>query len=146
MQSKSGHKTFLAGAISLIIFGSVHLLAVYKANFTEPTDPKLAEINAAAKAYTIELGPFTPSAWGGMQILNSSYSVLLIYVGILNLSAMRSAAQAGRLTALTVCNIFFIVLLLLITIVYQFPPPMLFAGIALIFFGVSWAKQRSAIR
>lgn len=89
----------------------------------------------------MKLGPFTPSAWGGMQILNSSYSVLLIYIGILNLLAMRPAAWAGRLKALTVCNIFFVALLLLITIVFQFPPPMLFAATALIFFGVSWVKQ-----
>jgi len=146
MQSKSGYKTFLAGAIALIVFGAMHLLAVYNANFREPTDPKMAEISAAAKAHIIELGPFTPSAWGTMQILNGSYSVLLIYAGVLNLSVMRVAAQAGRLKGLTVCNIFFVALLLLITIIFQFPPPMLFAGIALTLFSASWAKQRSVIR
>ena len=142
MQSKMGHRTFLAGTIVLVMFGSVHLLAVYQGNFVPPADDREAEIKRLASEYTMTMGPFKPSAWGGMQILNSSYSVLLIYAGVLNLSAMRLAAQGGRLKALTICNIFFVSLLLLITIVFQFPPPMLFAATALILFGVSWVKQR----
>lgn len=142
----SGQKTFLAGAIALIVFGAVHLLAVYQGNFVPPSDDRKAEIKRLAVEYTMTMGPFKPSAWGGMQVLNSSYSVLLIYAGVLNLSVMRAAAQAGRLMALTVCNIFFVAILLLIAIVFQFPPPMLFAGIAFILFGVSWVRQRPAIR
>jgi len=141
MQSKKGHKTFLAGAVVLVLFGLVHLAAVYHGNFLPPADDKKAEIKRLAMEDTVTMGPFKPSAWGGMQILNSSYSILLIYVGILNLWTMRPAAQIGRLRGLTGCNIFFVSLLLLITIIFQFPPPMLFAGIALILFGVSWMKQ-----
>ncbi len=146
MQSKKGHKTFLAGAVVLILFGLVHLLAVYHGIFLPPADDKKAEIRRLAIEDTGAMGPFKPSTWGGMQILNSSYSVFLVYIGFLNLLAIRPAAQAGRLAGLTVCNIFFVALLLLITIIFQFPPPMLFAGIALILFGASWVKQRSAIR
>lgn len=137
----SGRKTFLAGSIALIVFGAVHLFAVYQANFTIPADPKIADMQAAAKAYTVPIGPLTASAWSGMQILNSSYSIWLIYAGALNLLTFRPAAQTGRLRALTVCNLLFIALLLGITILFQFPPPMLFAGVALILFGVSWWKQ-----
>lgn len=100
-------------------------------------------MQAAAKSYTVPIGPFTASAWGGMQILNASYSVLLLYAGTLNLLAMRPAAQTGRLRALTTCNVLFVAMLLGITILFQFPPPMLFAGTTLIFFCVSWWKQSS---
>lgn len=146
MQSMKGRKSFLAGAIVLIAFGAVHLLAVYHGNFAPPADEKQAEIKRLAVEDTATMGPFKPSSWGGMQILNCSYSVLLFHVGILNLLAMRPAAHSGRLKALTVCNFFFVSLLLFITIVFQFPPPMLFAGIALILFGLSWVKQRPATR
>ena len=85
MLSKKGHKTFFAGAIVLVLFGSVHLMAVYQGNFVPPADERDAEIKRLALQSTMTMGPFKPSAWGGMQILNSSYSVLLIYVGVLNL-------------------------------------------------------------
>jgi len=137
-----GRKSFLSGAIVLLLFGAVHLLAVYKANFTTPTDPKLAEIDAAEKALTVSFGPLTATGFGLIQILNCSYSVLLIYAGVLNLLAMRPAISTGRLKALTACNVIFVGLLLAIIIFFQFPPPMLFAGLALIFFVASWAKQR----
>ncbi|NOT01277.1 MAG: hypothetical protein HOP29_11685 [Phycisphaerales bacterium] len=140
--SQPGRRTFIAGSVVLILFGAVHVLAVYQANFTTQPDPKLAEIDAAAKAYTVRLGPFSPTAFGGIQILNSSYSVLLIYAGVLNLLVLRAASQAGRLKAITVCNVVFVGLLLGITILFQFPPPMLFAATAFVLFGVSWAKQR----
>lgn len=136
----------MAGAIVLVLFGAVHLLAVYKGNFMPPDDDREAEIKRLAMEYTITMGPFTPSAWGGMQILNSSYSVLLMYAGFLNLLAMRPVAQFGRLKVLTGCNILFVALLLLIIIVFQFPPPMLFAAIALFLFCVSWVRQPSTAK
>jgi hypothetical protein len=136
-----GRKTFLAGAISLIVFGAVHLLAVYHGNFVPPADEKQAEIKRLAMEYILPMGPFKPTAWGGNQILNSSYSVLLIYVGVLNLLALRPAAQAGRLRAFATCNVLFVALLLAITILFQFPPPMIFATTSLSLFGVSWLKQ-----
>jgi len=126
----------------LILFGGVHVLAVYDANFNVPADPKMAEIDRLAKAYTIPMGPCTPTAFGLIQILSVSYSLLLIYAGVLNLLAMGPAMRAGRLRALAMCNILFIALLLGVLVVYQFPPPMLFAGTALVLFGVSWVKQR----
>lgn len=143
MSSTQGRKTFLAGSIVFFLFGAVHGLAVYDTNFNPPRDAKLAEIQTASKAYMISMGPFKPSVFGLSQILSLSYTTFLLYIGTINLLAMGPAAQAGRLRALTMCNILFVALLFGITILYQFPPPMFFAGIALILFTVSWWKQRA---
>jgi len=141
MTAQPGRRTFVAASVVLILFGMVHLLAVYHSNFLPPSDERTAEIKRLAMEYTQAMGPFSPSAWGGMQILNSSYSVLLIYVGVLNLLALRPARQTGRLRTLTSCNILFVALLLFITILFQFPPPLVFAAVVLILFGASWWKQ-----
>lgn len=140
--SQAGRRCFLAGSVVLIAFGAVHVLAVYQANFTTQTDPQLAELDAAAKAYTVRLGPFSPTAFGAIQILNASYSILLVHAGVLNLLICRAAISTGRLKAVTVCNSAFVALLLVVTVLFQFPPPMVFAATALILFVSSWAKQR----
>jgi len=137
----SGRKTFLAGSIVFLLFAAVHGLAVYDTNFNPPRDEKLAEIQTATKAYVITMGPFKPSVFGLTQILSLSYTTFLLYFGTINLLALRPAAQAGRLRALTLCNILFVAMLFGITILYQFPPPMLFSGVALALFCVSWWKQ-----
>lgn len=145
MMPHPGRKTFLAGTIVLILFGAVHLLAVYHANFNPPATEQEAEIKRLESQYSIAMGPFKATGWGCVQILNSSYSVLLLYAGVLNLLAMRPAIAMGRLRAITLCNIVFVAILLAITMIFQLPPPMLFNATALVLFGVSWWKQRTKV-
>ncbi len=140
----SGHRWFKAGAITLLIFGGIHLLAVYKSLFVAPTDPAEIRADEALRAFKIELGPFHPTGWHTVNILNASYSALLLYVGILNLIALCPAAAAGRLRALTIANILFTTILFTICLALQFPPPMVFAFACMVFFSVSLAKQRAA--
>jgi hypothetical protein len=137
-----GRKSFIGGSVVLILFGAVHLLAVYHANFHPPANEQEAEIKRMESEYKIPMGPFTATGWGCVQILNSGYSVLLLWVGVLNLLVMRPAIAAGRLRAIAVCNIVFVAILLAITVVFQLPPPMVFNATALVLFGVSWWMQK----
>jgi hypothetical protein len=137
----SGRRTFLAGAIGWLAFGAVHLLAVYHAYFAPPRGAAEANLKAAALQVREKMGPFEPTAWGGIQILNASYSILLLFVGALNLVVLRPTAEYGRLRALTLLNMLLAALLMTVTIIYQFPPPMILAGVIGALFIVSLLRQ-----
>lgn len=144
MAETRGRKMFIAGAITLLIFGSVHLLAVYQSLFVAPTAPAEIEADRALYALKFDMGPFHPTGWHTVNILNSSYSALLLYAGVLNLTAVGPAIAAGRLRRLTVVNIAFVAVLLAIVLALQFPPPALFAATALAFFAISFFRQAAA--
>lgn len=128
--------------MGLVLFGLVHSLAVYNANFGQPRSAAEAELYRMMMDLQIQMGPMRPSAWGAAQILNASYSVLLLYVGTLNLLVLGAVIGHGKLRALTVANLVFTGLLLVITIAYQFPPPMVIAIIVFALFALSLYQQR----
>ena len=144
MNKTRGRRWFIAGSIALLVFGSVHLLAVYQSLFVPPSTPAEIEADRALAALKMDMGPFHPTGWHTVNILNSSYSALLLYVGVLNLVALGPAIAAGRLRKLTVVNIVFVAILLTIVLALQFPPPALFAAITLVLFAVSWFRQSDA--
>lgn len=143
-QVQPGRRWFRIASISLIVFGGVHLLAVGKALLVKPSTPQEVDADRALRALSTTIGPLKPSAWHAMQILNASFSVLLIQAGVLNLLRLRISDRAPDLRAVTVANMIFVALLLAITIAFQFPPPMVFAAFALAGFLASLAQQRRA--
>ncbi len=128
--------------MGLVLFGLVHSLAVYNTNFGQPRSAAEAELYRMMMDLQIQMGPMRASAWGAAQILNASYSVLLLYVGTLNLLVLGAVVAHGKLRALTVANLVFTGLLLVITIAYQFPPPMVIAIIVFVLFALSLYQQR----
>lgn len=139
-----GRRTFIAGAIGLLVFGGVHLLAVYQSLLVSPSTTAEVEADRALRALKMDMGPFHPTGWHTVNILNSSYSALLLYAGVLNLVSVGPAVAAGRLRILTVVNIVFVAILLTIVLALQFPPPALFAAITLILFLASFLRQGGA--
>ncbi|MFO0837346.1 MAG: hypothetical protein U1D55_02375 [Phycisphaerae bacterium] len=137
-----GRGWFRAGAITLILFGLVHLLAVYNALWGQPRNEHEIVIRREAQAYREKLGPFEPSAWGAMQILNSSYSVLLLFAGCLDLAALSIARGPAELRRFAMLSAIFMVLVAAIALAFQFPPPAVFAMLALVFFGLSYRAMR----
>ncbi|MCG3126914.1 MAG: hypothetical protein CHACPFDD_01769 [Phycisphaerae bacterium] len=140
-----GRRAFRIASISLIVFGGVHLLAVGKALVVRPSSPQEITADRALRALSTAIGPFRPTAWHGMQILNASFSVLLIQVGVLNLLRLRIVDRAPDLRSATLANVIFAALLLIITIAFQFPPPMVFAAFATVAFVTSLVQQRRAV-
>jgi len=100
-QSKPGRRLFLAGSIVLILFGAVHVLEVYKSLVVGSESPAEVEADRALRAFSTKMGPFHPTGWHTLNILNASYSVLFIYAGVINLIALGPAIVAGRSRALT---------------------------------------------
>lgn len=140
--SPPGRRLFMAASIVLILFGAVHVLAIYKSLVVGPETPAEADADRALRAFAMKMGPFHPTGWHTLNILNASYSVLLIYAGALNLIALGPAIAAGRLSALTLANIVFVTLIAAIPLLLQFPPPLVFALLALALFITSYIKQR----
>ena len=142
MSATPGRRPFIAACIVLILFGGTHMLTFLRALFVPLTDPLQIEADRAMRAVTLDMGPFHTNAAMLMHLLSASYSPLLIGLATINLIALAGAIAQGRLRALTIANIFLVGLLLAVTIIYQFPPPMVFSLVAVILFLVSLMRQR----
>jgi len=136
-----GRRTFVAASVALLVFGAVHVLRIYADNFAPPRTLQEAELRAMMKSFGVPFGNLYPTAWSANQILSASYSILLIWTGTLNLLLLRAAAATGLLRTLTRVNVIFIGLLLIVTIFWEFPPPMLLAGIVFLLFLASLMRQ-----
>lgn len=136
-----GRGLFVAGTVVKLLFGLVHLLAVYQGNFGAPEGELEAEARRAARALTVDMGPFHTDAYQLTQLLSASYSALLLFVGVLNLRMLRPAIAFGSLRDLTIVNLVFTGVLTGLTIIYRFPPPMIIAGAAFVCFLVSLIRQ-----
>ena len=139
-----GRRWFKAGAIALVIFGAFHLLAVYKSVVVGPETPAEVELTKNLKAFQMPMGPFKPSAWHTTNILNTSYSVLLIFAGVIDLLALSSVVAAHMLRPLTLANVIFTFLIAAICLAFQFPPPLIFSGATWFCFTMSLIRQISA--
>jgi len=135
-------RAFTTGSIILVAFGAVHLLAVYKALFTEPRAESELLLKAAALAHQDQLGPITITAWDGMMILNSSYSVLLLWIGATNLLVEGAVRRTGSIRRLALQNAAFAAVLTGIDLIWFFPPPLIFSVGALVAFLI--ASRRGA--
>ena len=144
MNKTPGRPLFLAGNIVLLLLGIVHLLPFFASNLVPPGNQIEIEVHRALHALKYDMGPFHATGWHTTQLLSGSYSTLVIFVAILNFFTMGPMIAAGCFRTLTIVNLIFTAILLGITLVYQFPPPMVFSLVALILFGVSLMRQRPA--
>ncbi len=144
--SSPGRRWFKAGAIVLIIFGAFHQLVVYKSLLVGHETPAEARLTQNLKSFQVPgpMGPFKPTAWHTTNILSNSYSLLLIFAGVINLLTLTPVIAAHKLRPLTLANVIFTFLIAAICLAFQFPPPLLFAGAAWFCFTMSLIRQISA--
>lgn len=138
-----GRRLFRAGSIGVLAFGAVHVLAVVNSFVGEPPTPELGEISEALKRASLRMGPFEATAWGTTQLLNASFSILMLQLGATNLVVLRPAVAAGRLRALAGTNALFSGLLFAATVAARFPPPMVFAAAVFGLFLGAWLRSGS---
>jgi len=125
---------FLAGCVTLLLFSAVHMIPMFADIFTEPTKPAEVEAKRAMIAVDVAIGPFH-SNWAKLnQLLSVSYSALLFFVVALNLVALPAIIAHGRLRTMAMVNVIFVGILLATSVIYQFPPPGVFALTAEVFF------------
>lgn len=139
-----GSRLFRAGAIGYLVFAAVHLTAFLRSVLVAPTDPLEIEAERALRAVVVDMGPFHTHFGRLVRLLSASYSTLLLFVGVLNLVALPAVVAHGRLRALTVVNLAFCGVLLVLAAIVRFPPPMAFALVIEILFALSWVAQRRA--
>ena len=135
-----GKRSFVAATVVLFLFAAAHSLAVVQDNFRE-TAPEDLPVRQALEGRQIPLGPFTMTGWGALQTLNSSYTVFLLYVAVLDLLLLGPAIRAGQLRALACVNAAFCAVLGGITLIFEIPPPMVFAFAATALFVVSAVRH-----
>jgi hypothetical protein len=144
MNDKHGRRTFLAGAVALIVTGLTHSLAVISLIVGEPQSEAEAAYRRASEQFVMTTTPLVSNAWGGNMILSASYSVLLIQAGALNLIAVGPLRTAGRLRTATALNLIFAGAQVAIAIAYQFWPPIVFLSVVAGLFAVSLWRQTTA--
>lgn len=142
---RGGQRTFVAGSVVLLLFGATHLVAVYKSATTPPATPQEQAMDKALREVVLfSAGPLKTTAHDAMGILSRSYSVLLIFAGMIDLLCWRAMAAAGRLGRLALANLIFTAILAIIPMLAQFPPPAVFGIVASILFFLAWRGQRVA--
>jgi hypothetical protein len=139
----SGKRMFIAGCFTLLLFSAVHMIPMFADIFTEPSKPAEIEAERAMTAVDVTIGPFH-SNWAKLhQLLSISYSALLFFVVALNLVALPAIIAHGRLRAMATVNVIFVGILLATSVIYQFPPPGVFALTAEVFFIAAVIKAGS---
>lgn len=141
-----GKHLFLAGCTTLVLFSTVHLVPMFILMFVEPTVPTEIEAKRAMAAVNVDMGPFHTTLYGLNQLLSASYSALLFFVAAVNLVALPAVIAHGRMRALALVNVVFVGVLLIIAVIYQFPPPGVFSLIAEMFFLGAWFRAKPSAR
>jgi hypothetical protein len=136
-----GRRSFIAGSLILIVFAAIHMAAVFKDSFTLATDPKIVHLQESMKGVQDSIGPFHFSEWGKVQLVSSSYAILLAFAGVTGLLVVRPMANAGQLRAMTVANMMLCASLVAVCVLWTFPPPLVLSGLALAAFSASLARQ-----
>jgi len=144
MKSVPGQRWFLAGTIGQLVFGALHVLAVINAFAGTPAAPELESIYRAMREYRQRFGPLEASVWGAVQLINASFSLLMLQLGVVNLVARRPVAAAGRLGRLALVNLVFSTVLLACALAAQFPPPLILAAVVFVLFLAAWLRSRSS--
>lgn len=127
LASVRGRRLFIAGSIVLLLFSAVHMIPTFNDLLVEPTKPVEIEAKRAMAAVAVDMGPFHTNWLGLNRLLSASYSALLFFVVALNLVALPAVIAHGRLPALATVNAIFVGILLVIALIYRFPPPAVFA-------------------
>lgn len=144
----SGAKTpgkwqFIAGCITLLLFSTVHMIPMFIDMFVEPTAPAEIEAKRAMASVVVDMGPFHTHKGKLWLLLSASYSTLLYFVVAINLAALPAIIALDRLRFVAYVNAIFTMVLLAISLAYQFPPPAVFALIAAVCFIAALVKARS---
>jgi hypothetical protein len=142
MQSHTpGKRAFITAAVFFIIGGLTHSLAALNGILAEPKTESEAAYRQAAKDFNMTIGPLTPSAWDGTQILSISYSILMIQAGAVNLLIRKPAFAHAFIKPLTTINLIAATALLAVALAYQFPPAVFFSAIIFAAFAASKIQQ-----
>ena len=140
-----GRKLFIAGCITLLLFSTVHMVPMFIDMFGEPTEPVEIEARRAMASVVIDMGPFHTHKGNLWLLLSASYSTLLFFVVALNFAALPAIVAHGRLRLFAAVNAIFVGVLLGIALMYQFPPPGVFALIAVLFFIAAIVRARPSL-
>jgi hypothetical protein len=137
-----GSRLFRAAAIGYFVFAAVHFVGFLHGILVAPTDPLQIEAERALRAVAVDMGPFHTHFGLLVRLLSASYSTFLVFIGVLNLVALPAAIGQGRLRALTLVNLLFCGVLVVISAAARFPPPTVFALVIETLFALSLAAQR----
>lgn len=141
-----GRGLFIAGCITLLLFSTVHMIPMFSELFVEPTKPAEIEAKRAMTAVVVDIGPFHTN-WARLnQLLSVSYSAFLFFIVALNLVALPAVIAHRRLRAMSMVNVLFVGFVLITAVVFQFPPPGVFALIAEALFIAALIRATSAPR
>jgi len=139
----AGSGLFRVASYWLLISAVGHSIGHYfyyidVAGFTE----RRASLYAAMQGYVAD-GLLGTSMWEILQMFSLSFSLLLLFTGLINLVLDRLELSAAAFRKITVTNLS-LWLLGLISFAFLHPviQPLLIAGVAGVLYGLSWWKQR----
>jgi hypothetical protein len=140
---RSGRRLFSTASIALIVVAILHSIGSFAPG---PVDPALESLVSEMKAFRLPLGlGMRPSMFDIHQSLALTMSVMLLWLGLQNLTAARSDPTGSFVRLLNVFSVLGVGALVALYAFYRIPPPFISLAVVELLFVLALAtSSRSA--
>src|SRR5262245_33182978 len=118
---RRGRRLFSIASILLILTAAVHTLAQFG---PEPQTPEFANLKSTMQAYQIDMMGMKPSAYGMLQSLSLTMTVMLLMLGLQNLLVAVVDESGKMIRRFALVNIIGVAALVALYWYYRIPPPL----------------------
>jgi len=128
---RRGRRLFSIASILLILTAVAHTLGHFQ---PEPQTPEFANLKSTMQAYQIDMMRMKPSAYGMLESLSLTLTIMLLMLGLQNLMVAMVDESGKMIRRFALVNIIGVGALIAISWFYRIPPPLIsFAIVEIVF-------------
>ena len=119
---RRGRRLFSIASILLILTAVAHTLGHFQ---PEPRTPEFANLKSTMQAYQIDMMGMKPSAYGVLESLSLTLTIMLLMLGLQNLLVAIVDESGKMIRRFTLVNIIGVGALVALYWFYRIPPPLI---------------------
>ena len=119
---RRGRRLFSIASILLILTAVAHTLGHFQ---PEPRTPEFANLKSAMQAYQIDMMGMKPSAYGVLESLSLTMTIMLLMLGLQNLLVAMVDESGKMIRRFTIVNIIGVGALVALSWFYRIPPALI---------------------